>query len=96
MLFRSSDLAGLKQENNSLKASVDTATAQLKGAQADLAKAQAEATKATADMAKVQAKADEVALELSNAQDRIKAAEANASDKEIKRLRQSPKVLACN
>ena len=84
-----SDLAGLKQENNSLKASVDTATAQLKSAQADLAKAQAEATKATADMAKAQAKADEVALELSNAQDRIKAAEANASDKEIKRLQES-------
>ena len=84
-----SDLVGFKQENNSLKASVDTATAQLKNAQADLAKAQAEATKATADMAKAQAKADEVALELSNAQDRIKAAEANASDKEIKRLQES-------
>ena len=84
-----SDLAGLKQENNSLKASVDTATAQLKSAQADLAKAQAEATKATADMAKAQAKADEVALELSNAQNRIKAAEANASDKEIKRLQEA-------
>ncbi|HBT21526.1 MAG TPA: hypothetical protein DEA68_02735, partial [Verrucomicrobiales bacterium] len=39
--------------------------------------------------AKAQAKADEVALELSNAQDRIKAAEANASDKEIKRLQES-------
>ena len=84
-----SDLAGLKKENNSIKASVVTATAQLKSAQAELAKTQAEATKATADMAKAQAKADEVALELSNARDRIKAAEANASDKEIKRLQEA-------
>ena len=84
-----SDLAALKQENTSLKTSVDAATTQLKSAQDDLAKAQDEATKATSDLAKAQAKADEATLALNNAQDRIKAAEANASDKEIKRLQET-------
>ena len=84
-----SELAALKQENTSLKTSVDAATTQLKSAQDDLAKAQDEATKATSDLAKAQAKADEATLALNNAQDRIKAAEANASDKEIKRLQET-------
>ena len=84
-----SDLAALKQENTSLKTSVDAATTQLKSAQDDLAKAQDEATKATSEFAKAQAKADEATLALNNAQDRIKAAEANASDKEIKRLQET-------
>ena len=84
-----SDLAALKQENTSLKTSVDAATTQLKSAQDDLAKAQDEATKATSELAKAQAKADEATLALNKAQDRIKAAEANASDKEIKRLQET-------
>jgi len=83
------DLAGMKQKNTSLKSSLETAIDQLESAQSDLTKAQAETTKATNDLAEAQAKADETAVELANARDRIKAAEANASDNEIQRLQKT-------
>ena len=74
-----SDLFSLRQENNTLKGSIDKATAELKDASSGLAKAQAELTQAKKE-------AEESKLALAKALEETKISKAKANDRQTMRL----------